>query len=79
MKNGPVSVFLRASSVSRTESFPVRFVHVPGWNWACHIGRDSQLVGPAAAGVSLLGLDCCGCWALSCGVVPLPLEGACWL
>ena len=78
MKNGPVSVLFRASSVSRTESSPVRFVHVPGWNWACQIGRVSQFVGgPAAAGVSLLGLDWCGCWALSCGVVPLPLVGAC--
>ena len=41
----------RASSVRCTESSAVRFVHVPGWSWACQIGRDSQFVGwPAAAG-----------------------------
>ena len=62
MKNGSVSVLFRASSVSRAESLPVRFVQVPGWNWACQVGRDCELVGwPAAAGESLLGQDWCGC------------------
>ena len=67
-------VFRQSCNVDHREICPFAWLKL-----TCQSGRASQFVGGQAAACVSLGLVWCGCWALSCGVVSLPLVGASWL